>query len=195
MKVCEVPTTLSPDGRDRPPHLRSFRDGWRHLRFLLIYSPRWLFLYPSLIFIAIGSIAGIALFFGRIDIGIRFFDFHSFILAGAALMVGLNMLSFAGITRVYAYNFNLLPKRPRFFNLFKYINLEVGLIIGFLLILSGVGFIFYAASLSISPGFETLGFDQSIRLVFGGALLFVTGVQIILTSFVFSMLGLNPKEQ
>ena len=194
MKVCEIPTTLSPDGRDRRPHLRSFRDGWRHLRFLLIYSPQWLFLYPSIVLITIGSIAGIALFFGRIDIGIRFFDFHSFILAGAVLMLGINMLSFAGITRVYAYNFKLLPKRPGFFKLFKYINLEKGLLSGFVLVLCGIAVIGYATSLSISPGFENLGFNQSIRLVFAGALLFVTGGQIILTSFVLSMLGLNPRE-
>ena len=104
------------------------------------------------------------------------------------------MLSFAAITRVFAYNFKLLPKRPRFFNLFKYINLEVGLASGFILVLSGIAVIGYATSLSISPGFESLGFNQSIRLVFAGALLFVTGGQIILTSFVLSMLGLNPRE-
>jgi hypothetical protein len=194
MKVCEVPTTLSPDGRDRPPHLRSFRDGWRHLRFLLLYSPKWLFFYPSLIMITLGAITSIALFFGRIDIGIRFFDFHSFILAGSILMLGISMLSFAGITRVFAYNFKLLPQRPVIFNLLKYINLEIGLVSGFVLVLCGFGLIGYATTLSISPGFENLGFNQSIRLVFGGSLLFVTGGQIILTSFVLSMLGINPRE-
>ena len=195
MRVCEVPTTLSPDGRDRPPHLRSFRDGWRHLRFLLIYSPRWLFLNPGLFFAILGCGAGIFLFFGKVDIGFRYFDFHSFILAGAIFMLGINMLSFAGITRVFAYNFKLLPKRPSFYKLFKYLNLEVGLIIGFLLVLGGFAFIGYATSLSISPGFAIIGFNQSIRLVFAGALLFVTGGQIILTSFVFSILGLNPREE
>ena len=194
MKVCEVPTTLYPDGRDRPPHLHSFRDGWRHLRFLLIYSPRWLFLYPGLILIILGGIMGIVLFFGRIDIGIRYFDFHSFILAGAILMLGISMLSFAGITMVFAYNFKLLPKRPSFFRLFKYFNLESGLAIGLLLVVCGIVVIGYAIDLSISPGFESLGFNLSIRLVFGSSLLLVTGGQIILTSFVLSMLGLNPRE-
>jgi hypothetical protein len=195
MKVCEVPTTLSPDGRDKPPHLRSFRDGWRHLRFLLLYSPKWLFFYPSLIMITLGATASIALFFGRIDIGIRFFDFHSFILTGSILMLGISMLSFAGITRVFAYNFKLLPQRPVFFNLLKHINLEIGLVSGFVLVLCGFGLIGYATTLSISPGFERLGFNQSIRLVYGGALLFVIGGQIILTSFVLSMLGINPREK
>jgi len=164
------------------------------LRFLLIYSPRWLFLYPGLILIILGGIMGIVLFFGRIDIGIRYFDFHSFILAGAILMLGISMLSFAGITMVFAYNFKLLPKRPSFFRLFKYFNLESGLAIGLLLVVCGIVVIGYAIDLSISPGFESLGFNLSIRLVFGGSLLLVTGGQIILTSFVLSMLGLNPRE-
>ena len=194
MRVCEVPTTLSPAGRDRPPHLHSFRDGWRHLRFLLIYSPRWLFLYPGMTLTTLGGLASVALFFGRIDIGIRFFDFHSFILAGAILMLGISMLSFAGITRVFAYNFKLLPKRPFFFRYFRYVNLEVGLGIGSFLVLCGITLIGYAASLSVSPGFESLGFNQSIRLVFGGSLLLVTGGQVVLISFVFSMLGLNLRD-
>src|SRR6266487_4624817 len=112
MKVCEVPTTLSPDGRNRSPHLHSFRDGWRHLRFLLIYSPRWLFFYPGLILMILGGLASIALFFGRIALPIRFFDFHSLIIAGTILVLGLNMLSFAAMTRVFTYNTGLLPKRP-----------------------------------------------------------------------------------
>ncbi|MBK8783078.1 MAG: glycosyltransferase family 2 protein [Anaerolineales bacterium] len=194
MNVCEVPTTLFPDGRDRAPHLRSFRDGWRHLRFLLIYSPTWLFLYPGLIISILSGVASIVLFFERVDIGIRFFDFHSFILAGSTLMMGLNMLSFAGITRVFAYNFNLLPNRPHFFKLFQYFSLETGIVTGMLLSLSGMIMIIYAANLSISPGFSSLGFGNSVRLVFGGSLLTTTGVQIILASFVLSMLGINPKE-
>jgi hypothetical protein len=159
-----------------------------------MYSPQWLFLYPGLLLVVLGGLTSMALFFKRVDIGIRFFDFHSFILTGALLLVGVNMISFAGITRVFAYNFDLLPARPRFFDLLKYFTLETGLAIGFLLSLAGVFLILYAANLSVSPGFETLGFDKSVRLVFGGSLLTVTGTQIIFTSFVLSMLGLNPKE-
>jgi glycosyltransferase involved in cell wall biosynthesis len=193
MKVCEVPTTLSPDGRDRPPHLHSFRDGWRHLRFLLIYSPRWLFLYPGLILIIFGGLASIALFFGRITLPIRFFDFHSLIIAGTVLILGLNMLSFAAMTRVFTYNTGLLPKRPGIFNLLKYFNLESGLSAGFLLIGVGMLIIVQAINLSYSPGFETIGFAKSIRLVFGACLSIMTGGQVIFTSFVLSMLGINSK--
>ena len=193
MKVCEIPTTLSPDGRDRPPHLRSFRDGWRHLRFLLIYSPRWLFFYPGIFFLLLGGAGSLALFFGPVNTGLRLFDFHSFILAGTVMILGLSMLSFASITRVFAYNFGLLPNRPGFFNLFKYFNLETGLGSGLIIILLGVLLIARASSLSYSPGFDSLGFGNSIRLIFGGALSIITGVQIILTSFVLSVLGLNAK--
>lgn len=193
MKVCEVPTTLSPDGRDRPPHLRSFRDGWRHFRFLLIYSPRWLFLYPGLFLLIFGGLASIALFFGRITLPIRFFDFHSFILSGTILMLGLIMLSFSIITRVFTYNTGLLPKRPFLFNLFKYFSLESGLSIGFLLIVVGMIIIIRAINLSYSPGFESIGFAQSVRLVYGACLSILMGGQVIFTSFVLSMLGINPK--
>jgi len=193
MKVCEVPTTLSPDGRDRSPHLRSFRDGWRHLRFLLIYSPRWLFFYPGILFLLVGGVGSLALFFGPVNTALRLFDFHSFILAGMIMMLGLSMLSFASITRVFAYNFGLLPNRPKFFNLFKYFNLEVGLGSGLLIIFLGIFLIIRAAILSSSPGFDSIGFGNSVRMVFGGALSIITGGQIILTSFVLSILGINAR--
>jgi hypothetical protein len=193
MKVCEVPTTLSPDGRDRPPHLRSFRDGWRHLRFLMLYSPRWLFLYPGLVLLIFGALASVILFFGSITLPFRFFDFHSFIIAGTILMLGLSMLSFAVITRVYAFNAGLLPERPRLFDYFRYFNLETGLGVGLLLTITGIAIIGQAVYLSFSPGFETLGFARSIRLVYGACLAIMTGGQVIFTSFVLSILGINSK--
>jgi hypothetical protein len=195
MKVCEVPTTLSPDGRDRRPHLRSFRDGWRHLRFLLIYSPRWLFFYPGLIFLLLGGIAGLLLFFGPVNTGLRLFDFHSFILSGTMMILGLNMLSLAFVTRVFAYNFGLLPMRPKLFNLFKYFHLETGIGSGLLIISLGIFLIIRAAILSYSPGFGTIGFGNSVRLVFGGALSIITGGQIIMTSFVLSILGMQISRR
>jgi hypothetical protein len=191
MRTCEVPTTLSPDGRDRPPHLKSFHDGWRHLRFLLIYSPRWLFFYPGVLLLLVGGTAGLLLFFGPLDTTLRLFDFHSFILTGIIMMLGLNMLSLALITRVFAFNFGLLPNPPQFFRFFKYLTLETGIGSGLLVAALGVFLIIRAAILSYSPGFDSLGFGYSIRLVFGGALSIITGAQIILTSFVLSMLGLR----
>lgn len=195
MNVCEVPTTLSPDGRDRPPHLRSFQDGWRHLRFLLIYSPRWLFLYPGFVLLILGGLASLSLFFGPITTEIRLFDFHSFIITGTATMLGLSMLSFAIITRVFTYNAGLLPTQPRMFNLFKYFSLESGLSIGSLLIIIGIIAMIRAIKLSYSPGFVSIGFPESIRLVYGSSLAILTGGQIIFTSFVLSILGLRISKR
>lgn len=193
MKVCEVPTTLSSDGRDRPPHLRSFRDGWRHLRFLLIYSPTWLFFYPGIILFFISSIISLALFFGPVNIGFRYIDFHTFIVTGTLMFLSINMLSFATITRVYAYESGLLPNQPRFFSLFRYINLEKGLLIGAIILI--IGFALIIRALLLSSNFEQIGFDASVRLVFGGSIAFITGTQIILSSFVLSMLGMKFSAQ
>lgn len=192
MKVTEVPTSLSPDGRDRPPHLRSFRDGWRHLRFLLLFSPRWLFAYPGLALTIFGLLFSIALSSGPLRLPVRLIDFHSFIIAGTFVVLGINILSFYGISRVYAFNTGLLPKPPEFFTLFKFLNLEKGLVLGAFLVIAGIGIIIYAAQLSQMPGgFETVGFGYSVRLVFGGSLALLLGTQIVFTSFVLSTLGMN----
>ena len=192
MNTCEVPTTLSPDGRDRPPHLRSFRDGWRHLRFLLIYSPSWLFLYPGMVLAILGSLFSLALFFGPVNIGFRYIDFHSFIATGTLMFMGFNMISFASITRVYAYYSGLLPIAPKIFSLLKFINLERGLAIGFTMLVIGATIMIRAVLLS--ENFAQIGYDTSVRLVFGGSLAFILGWQIILTSFALSMLGLNISK-
>lgn len=192
MNTCEVPTTLSPDGRDRPPHLNSFRDGWRHLRFLLLFSPSWLFLYPGITLIAIGGIFSIALFFGPINIGFRYIDFHTFIASGTMVYLGLNSLSFAIITRIFAFQTKLLPRRPRFFSFFEYINLEKGIITGSFFMILGI--VLIARALALSSNFAQIGYDNSIRLVFGGALALTSGVQVLLTSFVLSILGMKVHQ-
>lgn len=192
MNTCEVPTTLSPDGRDRPPHLRSFRDGWRHLRFLLIYSPSWLFFYPGMALAILGSLFSLALFFGPVNIGFRYIDFHSFIATGTLMFMGFNMISFASITRVYAYYSGLLPVAPKIFSFLKFINLEKGLAIGFTTLI--IGATIMVRAMLLSENFAQIGYDTSIRLVFGGSLALILGWQIILTSFALSMLGLNISK-
>lgn len=193
MKTCEVPTRLFPDGRDRPPHLRSFRDGWRHLRFLLLYSPAWLFLYPGLFLLVLGGLLAFLLFFGPVNLGFRYIDFHTFIAAGSLFYLGLNMVSFAVITRVYAYQSGLLPNMPRLFRLFRYINLEKGLLAGSALVVAGLALLIWA--LALSDNFAQIGFDASVRLVFGGALALVSGAQVVFSSFVLSMLGMEIRTK
>jgi glycosyltransferase involved in cell wall biosynthesis len=191
MRVCEVPVRMLPDRRGRAPHLRSFSDGWRHLRFLLMFSPRWLFAYPGLALLAIGTLASLVLSFGPLRLPFLLVDFHSFIIAGTFMILGISMLSFFAITRVYTYHTGLLPKLPGFYPLFKLFNLEKGLILGLGLLLLGIGVMLYAVYQSQTAGFETIGFVRSVRLVFGGSLSVILGVQVILTSIMLSMLGVK----
>jgi len=144
-----------------------------------------------MILLSLGGIASLVLFFGPVNTSLRLFDFHSFILAGAAMMLGLSMVSFALITRVFAYNFGLLPNQPRLYKLFKYFNLETGLVVGLIIAILGFLLIIRAIVLSYTLGFDSIGFGRSIRLVFGGALSIITGGQIFLTSFALSILGVE----
>jgi len=148
-----------------------------------------LFLYPGMLLILISGILSIFLFFGPVDIGFRYIDFHTFIGVGAIFYLGLNSLSFATITRVFAFQAGLLPYTPRFYSLFKYLNLEKGLLAGVLLILLGV--VLLTQALALSYNFAQIGFDNSVRLVFGGSLALTSGAQIVFTSFVLSILGLK----
>lgn len=135
----------------------------------------------------------VALFFGPVNIGFRYIDFHTFIAAGAMVYLGLNSLSFAAITRIFAFQTGLLPRTPRFFSLFKYINLERGIFAGAVIIL--LGLILITRALALSSNFAQIGYNNSIRLVFGGVLAFTSGFQILFTSFVLSILGLKVYKQ
>src|SRR5690606_9556550 len=130
LDVREVPTTLSPDGRSRPPHLRSWRDGWRHLRFLLLYSPRWLFFIPGLVMMSIGLIAGVALTTGPVVIGALAFDVDTLVGAAAMVVIGFQAVLFALFTKVYAAEEGFLPEDRRVRKLVDVISLEKGLVAG-----------------------------------------------------------------
>src|SRR5690349_6704397 len=123
LRITEVPTTLSVDGRSRPPHLNTWRDGWRHLRFLLLYSPRWLFLYPGLLLMLVGAVVSGWLLVGpRVVDGITF-DIHTFLYAAMAIVIGYQTVIFAIFTKVFAITEGLLPEDPRLKTLFRYIKI------------------------------------------------------------------------
>ena len=146
MKVSEVPTTLNPDGRNRPPHLRTWRDGWRHLRFLLMYSPRWLFLYPGILLVLVGLAGCVLLLPGRrVFHGIGF-DVHTLLYAFVAVLLGFQLIAFATFTKVFAITEGLLPEDPRLNRIFRWVTLETGLLVGGLLMLLGVGGSIFAVS-------------------------------------------------
>src|ERR1017187_840678 len=130
LRISKIPTTLSVDGRSRPPHLRTWRDGWRHLRFMLLYSPRWLFLYPGALLIVAGTMTGVWLLAGPRAIGDVTFDVDTLLYAAMAILLGFQAMSFATFTKIFAISEGLLPEDARLNWLFRFITLEVGLVVG-----------------------------------------------------------------
>jgi len=193
MRIAEVPTVLSPDGRSRPPHLRSWRDGWRHLRFLLLYSPRWLFLYPGALLMLIGSLVGIWLLLGPRTIGGVTLDVHTLLYASLAVIIGFQSVVFAVFTKVFAISERLLPEDPRLNKTFEYITLEVGLIVGGVLLLGGLGGSVYALGSWGEHSFGPLDPTRTLRLVIPAVTAVTLGIQIILSSFFLSVLGLKRR--
>src|SRR5436309_1764588 len=192
-RIADVPTTLQPDGRDRPPHLRSWRDGWRHLRFLLLYSPRWLFLYPGIFLMLAGLLATFWLLPGPRRIGRVEFDVHTLLYASAAILIGFQSISFAFFTKIFAIMEGLLPPDPKLDRAFRHITLEGGLVCGAILILAGIGGTIYALASWGSQSFGPLNPVRELRIVIPSATCLALGCQIVLNSFFMSVLGLRRR--
>ena len=194
MKISEVPTTLNPDGRNRPPHLRTWRDGWRHLRFLLMYSPRWLFLYPGAVLMLLGLAGCVVLIPGkRVFHGVGF-DVHTLLYAFVAILLGFQLIAFATFTKVFAITEGLLPEDPRLNRIFRWVTLETGLIVGGLLILLGVGGSIFAVSGWARESFGALDIERTLRIVMPSVFALTMGVQITFSSFFLSILGLRRRQ-
>jgi len=193
MKVGEVPTTLYPDGRNRPPHLRPWRDGWRHLRFLLMYSPRWLFLYPGILLIILG-LAGCALLLPgpRVFHGVGF-DVHTLLYAFIFVLLGFQFVAFATFTKIFAITEGLLPPDPRLNQVFRCITLETGLVVGGLLMVTGVAGSIFAVTGWAEKSFGALDSGHMLRIVMPSVFALSLGVQIVTGSFFLSILGLRRR--
>ena len=191
LKIAEVPATLSPDGRSRPPHLRPWRDGWRHMRSLLMYSPRWLFLYPGLAVIVIGLAACGWLLPKPGTIGNIGFDIHTLLYAFVAIELGAQFVAFAMFTKVFAISEGLLPEDPRLNRVLRYVTLETGLIVGVVLTLVGLCGSALAVSAWGRTSFGVLDPSHMLRLVFPSVFSLMLGVQVICGSFFLSILGLR----
>jgi hypothetical protein len=191
--IAEVPITLHPDGRKaHRPHLRTFRDGWRTLRFFLLYSPRWLFLTPGIAFILLG-LAGYAVAMPAMVIHGVTLDVHTLLLASLSILCGYQAILFAMFTKIFAITEGLLPKDPRMDTLFRFVDLEKGLIGGTVVLVAGLGLLTWAVYEWKALGFGPLDYTRTMRLVIPGATLTALGVQTILSSFFFSILGLGRK--
>jgi glycosyltransferase involved in cell wall biosynthesis len=193
LRIAEVPTTLSPDGRSRPPHLRSWRDGWRHLRFLLLYSPRWLFFYPGLAALVVGTVLSVALLSGPLKLGAYTLDVDTLTYALGLVLIGAHITSFAVSAKVFGTQEGFLPPNPQFERLFQFITLETGLLFGSFLLLVAAGILGYAIFLWHATGFGDLSPTRMLRLTLPSATLFMLGVEVIFSSFFLSLLGLNRR--
>jgi len=193
LRVTEVPTTLSPDGRNRPPHLRTWRDGWRTLRFFMLYSPRWLFLYPGVALMLAGFVLGLWLLPEPRTVGSVTFDVHTLVYAAAFVLLGFQAMAFAVFTKVFAISEGLLPADPTLDRLFRYVTLEVGILAGIVLTVAGLATSAYAVEAWGSQHFGALDYSHTMRLVIPGALLLILGAQTIFASFFMSVLGLRRR--
>jgi len=191
--ISEVPITLHPDGRvAHAPHLRTFRDGWRTMRFFLMYSPRWLFLAPGAALIALG-LAGYALALPGVTIGRLTFDAHSLLFASLAILCGYQSLLFALFTKTFAISEGLMPEDPRLNRFFRIVDLEKGLLAGASSLVIGLILLAGAINQWRLHDFGRLDYSQTMRWVIPGATLTALGLQTVLSSFFVSILGMRRR--
>jgi len=193
LKVTEVPTPLARDGRSRPPHLRSWQDGWRHLRFLLLYSPRYLFLLPGVLLMLVGAVGGSALMVGPVTIGSVRFDVNTMLYFSAAIILGSQLVLFWTFAEIFATGEGLLPPDPKLFAAFDYIRLEMGLAVGGGMFLAGLAGGLAAVADWGSRGFGDLEASRTLRLVIPSVTLMILGAQGVMSSFFLSVLGLRRR--
>lgn len=194
LAVTEVPTTLSRGDERRASNLRPWRDGWRHLRFLLAYSPRWLFLYPGLVLMALGAAATVWLLPAPRVVGGITFDVQTLLLACMTIAIGFQAVLFSVLGKMFAWNEGLLPAGDRFRKWFPYLKVEVGLVVGLAVILAGAAGSVYAFVRWSEVSFGALDVSSAMRIVIPSLTALLLGAQIVLASFFLSLLGLRPHR-
>ncbi len=192
-KIAEVPITLHPDGRkSHAPHLKTFRDGWRTLRFFLMSSPRWLFLLPGAVLILLGLI-GYIIALPRLQINGIIFDAHTLLFASLSLLCGYQSVLFAIMTKTFAISEGLMPEDPKVNKFFEIVNLERGLIIAAISLLVGLALLIASINQWRLANFGGLNYSDTMQLVIPGATLVALGFQTVLSGFFVSILGMKRK--
>lgn len=196
LRMTEVPTILYPDGRSRKPHLKTWRDGWRHLVFLLIYSSRWLFLYPGIFMLFVFSLLFVQLQLNPINIQGVYFDIHSLIIIGFGIIASSQMIFFALFSKVFSTNYGLIPEKKNYRLLFRYFNLERGIIVGLVLLFLGLAMFLWTFIYWKHQQYGAIkDIGSTFRRVILGGVLFTLGIQIIFSSFIFRIIGINTGKQ
>lgn len=192
-RIAELPITLHKDGRTiREPHLRTVRDGWRTLRFFLMLSPRWLFLYPGAVLIGLGLLGAAIAFPGVVIQGVHF-DVHTLLFAALALLLGYQSILFSLFAKTFAVSERLLPPSPWLDWFFKVMNLERALVLGALSMVAGVALLLGAWNQWRLTHFGPLDYPHTMRWVIPGMTLTALGFQTILSGFFVSILGMRRK--
>lgn len=191
LRIAEVPTTLRPDGRGRPPHLRSWRDGWRHLRFLLIFSPRWLFLYPGLTLVVLGMALMVSLVPGPLSLLGISLDIHTMLFAALAILIGYQAIQLGVFSRFYGMRVGLLPEDPLVSRLVEFTTLERGLVVALLLMLGGIAGAVAAVFSWGETQFAALDPQAGMRLVIPSATAIALGAQLGFGAFFLGVLKMR----
>ncbi|MBW6397364.1 glycosyltransferase family 2 protein [Roseomonas sp. HJA6] len=190
LRITEVPTTLSPDGRSRPPHLRSWRDGWRHLRFLLVFCPRWLFLYPGGALFLAGLVATALLLPGPLHVGSVTFDVHTLLYGAGAVIMGFQAVQFWAFAQLYGAQQGVVPEEKRLTALLARFGLEPALIVAGLLVLAGLGLGVAAVALWGAQRFGPLEGMGAMRMAIASVTSMVLGLQMAFGAFFVALLGM-----
>lgn len=191
--IAEVPTTLKKDGRSRPPHLRTWADGWKHLRFLLMFSPRWLFLYPGLFLVAFGLLSAALLLPGTFYIGAVGMDIHTFVVGCAAILVGLQSISFAVIARRYGIAKGFIPASERYGSLLDSLTLERVLTFALALFVLGAAGLAWCISVWVSAGFGPLQYTALLRILVLSLTAISAAIQFALTAFLAGIMEIPAR--
>lgn len=192
MRISEVPVDLYRDGRGRPAHLRTWRDGWRHLRFLLLYSPRWLFFYPGLAFVLIGAVSALLLMRGPLTVAGLTFDVHTLMYSAMAVLIGVQALIFGAFARLFAAREGLLPGHQSL-AMMRGFRLEHGALLGLVLIVLGLSGSIYAVVVWGQYAFGDLNPRELLRVVIPSAVALGLGVEVIFSAFFMSILMLARR--
>jgi hypothetical protein len=194
-KIAEVPTTLAKDGRSRPPHLRTWRDGWRHLRFLLLFSPRWLFFAPGVAMLTLGLVIGSLTAAGPLIIGDVTFDVDTLVAAAGMVVIGFQSVLFWLFTRVYAHSEGFLPESPRAEGVLSRLSLERVLVLGGVIGLAGLAGLIFSLTDWQASGFGRLNYEHALRVMVPSVTALTLSFQAILGCFFLSILDIKQRKR